>query len=200
MRSSFYPPALAVSLRCVGQVSPRQPVETQPKQATTACSLPGVGSARPREPGSESPLMAPAAMLALPSLQPRARRSAGHRPAWRPPAPLRAATGPCPSAPSAPSHWLPCHEGPPIYNGVYHLLLKGAAVRLNHTAASGPRRLARLLAWGASSHWPKHKSISRRLPPIGLLVCQSLSPSSGALPDGWLAELPLSSPPAFSRL
>lgn len=88
----------------------------------------------------------------------------------------------------------------PIYNGVYQHLLKGAAVRLNHTAASGARRLARLLAQGASSHWPKCKSINNHPPPVGSPVCQSLSPPRGVLPHGWPAELPLSSPPASSRL
>lgn len=135
-----------------------------------------------------------------PSLQQGALRSSGRRPAWRPPAPLRALARACPSAPAAPSHWPARPAGPaPIYNGVYQHFLKGAALRLNHTAASGTRRPARPLARGASSHWPRGESIRSCPPPIGSRACQSLPPPRGALPRSWLAELPLSAPPASSR-
>lgn len=197
--SSFCPPPLGVSLRCVGQVSRKQP-----KHADTACSVLGVRSPRLWEPSPErpsAPHMAPAAMLAPPSLQQGAVRSARHRPAWPPPAPLRTAVGPCPSAPVALSHWprLPAGPAPSItgFTSTFSRALQCGSTTLRRPARAA---LARLLARAASSHWPKRKSISNRPPPIGLSVCQSLSPPRGGQPYGWLAELPLNSPPAFSRL
>lgn len=91
---------------------------------------------------------------------PRARPSCGLTVPLRMPGPA------CPSQPAALSYWSLCpvpHGGSaPIYNGVYQHLLKGAAVRLNHTTASRLPRLSRLVARAASSYWLQRKSVRPR--------------------------------------
>lgn len=117
-----------------------------------------------------------------PSLQQGAVRSAGHRPAWRPPAPLRAPAEACPSAPSAPSHWPPRPAGPaPIYNGVYQHFLKGAAVRLNHTAASGWRGERRPIGQRANPSGLVHRPLARPS------VNHSHRPAEPCRVVGWLS-------------
>lgn len=131
------------------------------KRAAAACSLLGA-------PAAPSPRTAPAAMSGPASLQQGALRSAGRRPAWRPPAPLRAAAGTCPSAPASPSHWPPPPAGPaPSITGftsTFSRALQCGSTTLRRPARVVPLAKAQVYQQSLIAHWFAGLSITLTAP------------------------------------
>lgn len=143
-----------------------------------------------------SPAHGPAAMLAPPSGRGRCGR-AGRRLAWWPPAPLRAAAEPCPSASSAPSHWPPRPAGPaPAITGFTSTFSR--ALHCGSTTLRRPARAALRACWRG-----ERRPIGQRATLSAVaqrpLACTSVShahrPAQYCRMVGWLSCLLALSPP-----